>query len=199
MTTERKPDMWDDTYARARADERLREAVAAQNEAQRTIREIKAEIATLDARIAGRMKAAGKEDAAVVVGTAGVITLGARGEVQYRQAYGPLASIFDEDKTLSAPEELSFPAVAEAVADSPSADDDLAEAAAAFGIDVDLDDDISEAAFQMAMDDEFGDDGREFVRGLLARPATDSEFHEALTSGLIPEPESDRVDVAAVA
>lgn len=188
--SERKVDMWNDCYDRARADERLRDAVAAQNEAMRTIRELMAQIATLDARIAGRMRAAGKADAAVVVGTAGVITLGPRGEVQYRQAYGPLAGIFGDDDA-DEPEEVAFPAVAEAVADSPDADDDIREAAAHFDpaslADID-EEDLREGIFQAAIDDELGPGGREFLSDILGKPATASEFAAALESGLIPEP-----------
>jgi len=180
MTTERKPDMWDDCHRLLdmRADRAA--MVAELNALPARIREQERRIEEVATRIEARVEAK-DSGMAVAIRHAGrdySLCLGTRGELQVRESLSPFAFRDVE------PEPLPAPVIAaDAATDAPSADDDLREAASAFLID-----DIRDAAFHAAVEDEFGPGGLDELRAMLGKPATADEFTAALESGLIPEP-----------
>lgn len=180
MTTERKPDMWDDCHRLLdmRADRAA--MVAELNALPARIREQERRIEEVATRIEARVEAK-DSGMAVAIRHAGrdySLCLGTRGELQVRESLSPFAFRDDEAEAIPAPV-----IAADAATDAPSADDDMHEAASAFSID-----DLRESAFRAAVEDEFGPGGLDELRTLLGKPATDAEFSLALGDGLIPQP-----------
>lgn len=180
MTTERKPDMWDDCHRLLdmRADRAA--MVAELNALPARIREQERRIEEVATRIEARVEAK-DSGMAVAIRHAGrdySLCLGTRGELQVRESLSPFAFRDDEAEAIPAPV-----IAADAATDAPSADDDMHEAASAFSID-----DLRESAFRAAVHDEFGPGGVDELRALLGKPATDAEFSLALGDGLIPKP-----------
>ena len=163
MTTERKPDMWDDCHRLLdmRADRAA--MVAELNALPARIREQERRIEEVATRIEARVEAK-DSGMAVAIRHAGrdySLCLGTRGELQVRELLSPFAFRDAEAEAIPAPV-IAADAATDAPLDDEDEDEDadraLRAAAKAFRVDADLDDPISEAAFRMAMEAEGGDD-----------------------------------------
>lgn len=166
MTTERKPDMWDDCHRLLDLKADRAAMVAELNALPARIREQERRIEEVATRIEARVEAK-DSGMAVAIRHAGrdySLCLGTRGELQVRESLSPFAFRDDEPEPLPA-----VVIAADAATDAPSADDDMREAAANFDpaslADIDAED-VRDAAFRAAIDGEIGAECREVMLSL---------------------------------